>query len=189
MGTEPKKRVDIISFMAPINDNTISRLIDLTYTAHMEGSSEIHLYLSSIGGKLPPAFCAYDFFRSMSVPFCTHNVGTIESAALLLYLASDNRSATPHSKFLFYNFEWTFYRDHIRSPEIGEAYEALTLDTNTYSKIFTERTNGTFDIMACMNGPAKVLGPEEAFRAGIVTETKNSEPIIPELAKLWSIHN
>ncbi|MCC8116814.1 MAG: hypothetical protein LIP18_06635, partial [Planctomycetes bacterium] len=86
-------------------------------------------------------------------------------------------------------FEWTFYRDYIRYPEIVEAYESLTFDTNTYAKIFPARTNGTFDIMACMNGPAKVLSPEEAFRAGIVTESKNSEPIIPELAKLWSIHN
>ena len=175
--------------MAPINDNTVSRLIDLTYTAHAEGSSEVHLYLSSIGGKLHPAFTAYDFFRSLRLPFYTHNVGSIETAALLLYLASDCRSASPHSKFLFYSFEWTFYRDHIRYPEIIEAYESLKFDSETFAKIFNDRTNRSFNIDSCLNGPAQVLEPAAALQAGIVTEPDITAPAIPELAKLWSIHN
>lgn len=185
---EAEKRIDVISFMAPINDNTISRLVDLTYTAHAEGSSEIHLYISSVGGKLHPAFTAYDFFRSLRIPVCTHNVGLVESAALMLYLASDRRCVSPNSKFLFYNFEWTFYRDHIRFPEIIEAYESLKFDADHYTQIFNDRTHGSFDIRSCLTGPARVLGPEEAIKAGIVTIPEIAAPSIPELAKLWSIH-
>ena len=187
MEVEPK-RVDIISFMAPVNDNTVSRLIDLIYNAHAEGSSEVHLYLSSVGGKLHAAFAAYDFFRSLRLPFFTHNVGSIEAAAVLLYLASDCRAASPNAKFLFYNFEWTFYRDHIRFPEIIEAYESLKFDTERYAGIFGERTNGSFDIRGCLTGPAKVLNPTDALKAGLVTEPEITAPAIPELAKLWSIH-
>ena len=184
-----QKRIDIISFMAPVNDSTIGRLIDLTYTAHAEGSSQIHLYISSVGGKLHSALTAYHFFRALHIPFFTHNMSTIECPALLLYLASDNRSASPHAKFLFYAFEWTFYRDHIRYPEVIEAYESLKYDTEWYSEIFSERTGGSFDIKDCLTGPAKALGPDAAVEAGIVTDKKIAAPEIPELAKLWSIHN
>lgn len=182
-------RIDIISFMAPINDSSVSRLIDLTYTAHTEGSSAVHLYLSSSGGKLHPAFTAYHFFRSLRLPFYTHNIGCIETPAALLYLASDHRSASPNSKFLFYSFEWTFYRDHIRFPEIAEAYQALKFDADSYVDIFNNRTNKSFDMMGCLTGPPVVMGPRDALAAGIVTETDIAAPKVPELAKLWSIHN
>lgn len=184
-----QKRIDIITFMAPVNDGTVGRLIDLVFTAHAEGSSQIHLYISSVGGKLHPAFTAYHFFRTLHIPFFTHNIGTIECPALLLYLASDRRSASPHAKFHFYNFEWTFYRDHIRYPEVIEAYESLKYDTKNYADIFAERTNNTFDIMGCLTGPARALSPAEAIEAGIVTDAKIATPDMPELAKLWSIHN
>lgn len=186
---EAEKRIDIINFMAPMNDSTVGRLIDLTYTAHAEGSSEIHLRLSSTGGKLHSAFTAYHFFRSLCIPFFTHNVGTLETAAIITYLASDTRSAVPNAKFLIYNLEWTFYRDHIRYPEIIEAYLSLKFDTESYVEIFNERTNKSFDVRAPLTGPAQVLDGRAALAAGVVTDPDIAAPTIPELAKLWSIHN
>lgn len=186
---DAERRIDIISFMAPINDSTVGRLIDLTYTAHSEGSSEIHLYLSSTGGKIHAAFTAYHFLRALRIPFLTHNIGSLETAAILPYLASDTRSASPNAKFLVYNLEWTFYRDHIRYPEIIEACASLKFDTDNYAAIFNKRTNGTFDIRSPLTGPAQALDCQDALAAGIVTEPRIAAPGIPELAKLWSIHN
>jgi ATP-dependent protease ClpP protease subunit len=186
---EVEHRIDIISFMAPINDASVSRLIDLTYTAHSEGSSEVHLYISSVGGRLQPAFSAYHFFRSLRLPFYTYNIGSIETPAALLYLASDCRSAAPNSKFFFYSFEWTFYRDHIRFPEVAEAYESMKYDVDGYADIFNARTNGGFDIKNCLIGPPCVMDPKTALAAGIITEEEIAVPAVPELAKLWSIHS
>lgn len=187
--SEEQKRVDIINFLAPVNDHTISHLIDVTYTAHSEGSAEIHLYLSSVGGRLNPAFTAYNFFSSLHMPFYTHNMGCVETAALLLYLASPHRSASSTSKFFFYSFEWTFYRDHIRFPEIIEAYESLKFDADSYAAIFNARTNGSYDIKSCLTGPAQVLNAQQAIEAGIVTTQQITPAGIPELAKLWLIHS
>ena len=184
-----ENRIDIISFMAPVNDNTVSRLIELITTAHDEGSTEIHLYISSVGGKLHAAFTAYHFFRALHIPVFTHNVGTLENGAVLLYLASDNRGASPRSKFMFYTFEWTFYRDHIRFPEIVEAYESLKFDMDNYCELFDSRTNGTFPVRDSLTGPARVLDTRAALEAGIITDPVLRTPGIPELAKVWSIHN
>lgn len=186
---EAERRIDIVNFMAPINDNTVGRLIDLICTAHSEGSMEIHLYISSVGGKLHPAFSAHQFLRALHIPFYTHNVGTLENGGLLLYLASDQRGASPNAKFMVYNFEWTFYRDHIRFPEIVEAYESLKFDVESYTSIFKERTNGSFDIHSCLTGPACVMDNKAALDAGIITDPLIRTPGIPELAKIWSVHN
>lgn len=186
---DEQKRIDIINFLAPVNDHTISHLIDVAYTAHAEGSSEIHLYISSTGGRLNPAFTAYNFFRSLHMPFYTHNIGCVETAGLPLYLASNHRSTSQHSKFFFYGFEWTFYRDHIRFPEIIEAHSSLQYDAEHYEAIFKERTNGSFDIRSCLVGPAQALSPQQAIDAGIVTAQQLTPPEIPELAKLWLVHS
>lgn len=188
METDPR-RTDIINFMAPINDTTASRLIDITSTAHAEGTSQIHLLISSVGGLIRSAFTAYNFFRTIHIPFFTHNIGNIETAAALLFLSSDRRAASPCSKFLFHSLEWSFYRDHVKFAEVTEAYESLKFDIDRYSAIFAERTGGTYDIADCLTGTSRVLDPAKALEAGIVTNPVIAPPAIPELAKMWSIHN
>lgn len=185
---EPERRIDIISFIAPINDSTVARLVELTYNAHNEGSAEVHLYISSAAGKIQPAFTAFGFFRTLRLPFHTHNVGTVETAALPLFLASDCRAASPNAKFLIHGFEWTFYRDHIRFPEIAEAHESLKADNARYGRIFNERTNASLDIAKCLEGPPLCLDAGQALAHGIITEPAIADPAIPELAKLWTIH-
>ena len=188
MDGEPK-RIDVISMMASLTDHTVSRLIDLAYTAQEEGSSQLHLYISSLGGRMHLGFTTYNFFRALDIPVYTYNVGTIEGAALMLYLASDKRAAAPSSKFALSSFEWTFYRNTMYYPEIIEAYESLTHDVKCYTDIFKERTNGSFDIMASLRGLAKILDTSAALSVGLVTDTHIAPPAVPELAKLWPIHD
>lgn len=188
MENEPK-RMDIIVFMAPVNEHTISHLIDLIYTADGEGSAHIFLHLSSIGGKLHSAFTAYNYLRSLNVPFHTHNTGNIEGAALMLYLASDHRSVSPNSRFVLTNLDWRFGHDYVRFGELHEAYQSLKHDIKCYSDIFNERTNRSLDVEGCLTGAARVLDPEESLKAGIVTDPVIASPSVPELAKLWLIHS
>lgn len=185
---EEQKRIDIISFMAPINDHTISHLIDLTHTAQNEGSSELHLHISSTGGRLYPAFTAYNFLRTLRLPFHTHNIGSIEATALMLYLASDHRSAAPNSKFVLDNLEWTFPTVHARFAEVAEAYNHLSFDAACYSRIFAERAGTGYDIAGRLSGQIEVLTPEAAKEAGIVS-ADIATPSVPELARVWLVRN
>ncbi len=184
-----QKRVDVINFMAPLNDTTVCRLIDLTHTAQSEGSSEIHLFISSTGGRLHTAFTAYNFFQSLDIPFYTQNVGSVEAAALILYLASDNRSAAPNTKFSLSTFEWYFYRNTVPYCEVIEAYESLSLDVKRYAEIFRERAKSDADFESWLAGPAKVMDPQQALEAGIVTNPKIAFPQLSDLSKLWTIHD
>lgn len=188
MEFDEPKRIDIITFLAPISDHTISHLIDLTHTAQTEGSAEIHLHISSPGGRLYAAFTAYNFLRSLHLPFYTHNIGSIESTALMLYLASDCRSISPNCKFVLDNFEWTFPNVHVRLAELEEAHNLLSFDVQTYVRIFEERTAKGYDVAACLSGASVVMSPDDAAKAGIVNESVSS-PVIPELAKLWMVRN
>ncbi len=184
-----QKRVDIICFFSSLNDASVSRLIDITHTAQAEGAGEIHLLISSLGGRIQSAFTAYQFLHSIDAALFTHNVGTIEAAALLPFLASDRRFASPYSKFMLSSFTWTFHRDSVEFPEAIEAYHSLTHDLKWYVDIFQKRAGDSFAISECLSGPAQALDPEAALKAGIVTDLGRCPPSFPGLAKLWTIHN
>lgn len=188
MEVEPR-RIDVITFMAGFNDSTASRLIDLCYTCQEEGSSEIHIFMSSVGGRIQAALSAFNFLQLLTTPIYTCNIGTVDSTSLIVFLASDRRLALAYSKFVLSTFEWTFYRNTAYFPEIIEAYESLERDRRSLVEVFDRKTRQTVDLDACLTGAARVLDPVAAAEAGIVTGGVLARPPIPELAKMWTVHD
>jgi ATP-dependent protease ClpP protease subunit len=74
---------------------TVQQAIDLKAT-------KITLCLSSPGGVPDQAFYAYEVLvaQSSQVELVTHNLGTVQSAAMILFLAGTKRYAVPNATFL-----------------------------------------------------------------------------------------
>ena len=79
-----------------------------------------------------------DHLRSLGIPLVSHNMGNVESSAVLLYLAADTRFAAPYSRFLLHNFHWTFSTESVRKPVISEILDSLDFDSARYRDIFNE---------------------------------------------------
>lgn len=73
--------------------------------------------------------------------------------------------------------------------EIIEAYESLSLDVKRYAEIYRERVKSDVNLENDLAGPAKVMDPQQALEAGIVTNSKIAFPVLSDLAKLWTIHD
>ena len=95
---------DVVNFVSGINPKSIAALIEITGKARNNMSNKIILNISSPGRDLPSAFAAYYHLRSLGISLVSHNMGNIESSAVLLYLAADTRLAAPHSRFLLHPF-------------------------------------------------------------------------------------
>lgn len=142
-----------------------------------------------MGGRIHAGFTAYNFLNLLTTPIITYNIGTIDCSSLALYLMSDHRYVCERCKFILATFEWTFYRNTMYFPEIIEAYENLDLDRCFLAEIFQEKTDGSIDLTACLRGSTKILDGEAATAAGIATCTSGAKPAVPELAKMWVIHD
>ena len=100
----------VIHFLGPVNVISIQNLrnIILQSINGQKPASEIELLISSEGGDLNSGFTAYNFIRSIQIPITCINIGTVESMAVILYLAGDQRLAVQHSRFLLHSLHWGF---------------------------------------------------------------------------------
>lgn len=184
--TNNGKRIDAITYFGDVNELMVGLLINFTLQAKVAGSSEIHLHISSGGGSLHAGFAAYHHLRSLNIPIITHNIGNVESSAILLFLAADVRRASPHSTFLLHDFHWGYPAGQVRAGVLREHLQTLDFDSNRYAEIFDERTQKGFDIRSCLSVRAERVNASSAANIGITTEPA-TDPTFPTDAVLWWI--
>ncbi len=112
----------IIHFYGPINAISILELNNtILNPVYQCGAKHITLSLSSNGGDLVSGFTAYNLIRSLPVEVTTINMGSVESIAMMIYLAGNKRLCHPNSRFLIHSFNWSADPgavDYIRFPNV-----------------------------------------------------------------------
>lgn len=178
-----------IHFFGAVTSASFQRFRNLALNAITnENATEIIVPMSSEGGNLNSGFTAYNFIRSLPVPVTCINMGTVESIAVMMYLAADTRLAVEHSRFLLHEFHWTFGDRPVDASRVAEHSASLAFDAERYAAIFEERTKpvqGGVDIRKCLNGGVHILNPEKAEEVGVTTA-----PAIPatEAMKMVDAH-
>lgn len=164
----------IVHFIGPINHNTACTIRNLCLQAVQSGASSIELHLSSEGGNMTAGFALYFFLKSLPVPLITHNVGSIESIAVVIFLAGQKRYAYPGTRFLVHPLNWGFGNlvaaDHAR---VTEWRECLDFDAERYASIFEEATRDAAEpdyIRTHLFGSARLFDANQAVKAGIIHE-------------------
>ena len=180
-----RDRVDVITYYGEINDIGAGHIIDFSTQAKLAGSSAISLHISSPGGSLSSVFAAYYHLRALGVPLITHNLGNVDSAAIVLFLAADTRRAAPFTTFLIHECTISFAGD-VGVDRLRETLKTLEFDSNRYAEVFDERTQKGFDVRACLSGAADRMSANDAMGVGLLTEPP-IEPAIPAKAFLWTI--
>jgi ATP-dependent Clp protease, protease subunit len=65
----------------------------------------LYLSISSPGGEVAAGIALYNFLRALPVRVVTHNIGSIDSIAVVVFLAGERRYATPTATFLFHGVQ------------------------------------------------------------------------------------
>jgi ATP-dependent Clp protease protease subunit len=158
----------IVHFIGPINHNAVCTIRNLCLQALQSGASEIELHMSTEGGNMTAGFALYFFLKSLPLPLTTHNIGSIESVGVVIFLAGHKRYACPGTRFLVHPLHWGFGNlvaaDHSR---VSEWRDCLDFDAERYARIFEEAT-GAGDIRANLTGNARIYDADQALEAGII---------------------
>ena len=162
----------IVHFIGPINHSSASMVRNLCLQALQAGATEIELHMSSEGGNMTAGFALYFFLKSLPVPLTTYNIGSVESVAVVIFLAGQRRYACPGTRFLIHPLHWGFgslaAADHAR---VSEWRDCLDFDAERYAGVVLEATTAAgipTDIHANLYGNARSVDAGEALKAGIV---------------------
>ncbi len=164
----------IVHFIGPINHIAVCSIRNLCLKALENGATEIELHMSTEGGNMTAGFALYFFLKSLPVPLSTHNIGSVESIGVVIYLAGSKRYACPGTRFLVHPLHWGFGNlvaaDHSR---VSEWRECLDFDAERYVAIYEEATAGAGepdDIRTHLFGNARIFDADQAVAAGISHE-------------------
>ena len=137
---QPQLRHYFIGFNFFIDRIAIMKLIAAVNTFRPNAHS-ITLCLSSNGGYTEQAFYAYEVLRALPVRIHTINLGIVHSAANIIFMAGENRIATPEAYFLFHQTKFSPAAGGNYAPaDLAFTSASVRLDDAGTAQIIAERT-------------------------------------------------
>jgi ATP-dependent protease ClpP protease subunit len=122
-GTQPPIPKDYyLGFNFVLDRQSIANLVALAQQAVSLRAKSVTVCITSGGGAPDQALYAYEILRSLPIPVHTHAIGTIQSAAVTLFMCGKRRTASPGTNFLFHETVFTGAGPPLRFDDlIGQA--------------------------------------------------------------------
>ncbi len=103
-------------------------------------AEEFIVHIHSVGGDVYEGLAIYDFLNSLDKKVTTVNEGLTASIATVIYLAGEERQATPNSQLFIHN-AWTMTVGD--ADELAKQSEGLRKYNELISDIYVSKTNLT----------------------------------------------
>lgn len=177
-----------IKFYAQVDTNSVNLLMQTVENKLNEGVKRFVILISSVGGNVFHGISAYNFLKGIPAEVITHNFGSVDSVANVLYCAGSKRYCVPHARFLLHGVVAGFPQGAgLEEKQLVERLKGLQMDTeniagviaNTIGKTEAEIKNAMID--------RTTLSPEDAQTYGLVHEIK--EDLIESGSQFITITN
>lgn len=173
-----------VSFSGKLNLDSTEALIGAAAELCGEGVTELVLCVSCFGGNFDRAVSLYNTLRALPLKLVTHNVGNVGSAAIVLFLAGEERYACPQTVFFFHPSSVSLEGSFEPQELARERVELLESDARE-REIIAQRTRlGAREIRALVNG-SRTIGAERALDAGLIDAIRELQ--IPRGARLVKV--
>jgi ATP-dependent protease ClpP protease subunit len=130
-----------LSYVGKVQPPGIDALLALCTTLAKDGVETVHLALSSSGGSVTPTIAAYNLLRGLPFRLTTHNVGSVDSMGNVLFLAGDERYASPHTSFMFHGVGFSVGNaTRFEMKNLREKIDSVEADQRKIAGILRERT-------------------------------------------------
>jgi ATP-dependent Clp protease, protease subunit len=173
MMLEPSRQVDhwVIGFNWLIDRKATQALLTAVHQAVDLKARKITLCLSSPGGAPDQAFYAYEILVALQsqVELITHNVSTVQSAAMMLFLAGSKRYAVPNSTFLVHKTTHDT-GGSVTVDHVTKGIESIKADDQAAMAILAARTGTDLRTVRTWFAGQKLRDTNFAQRASIISE-------------------
>lgn len=159
-----------LNFMGRINSENVKSVQDLI-KGQTNPIESLIVNISSDGGEVTYGIALYNYLKSMPFPVYTHNLGDVSSAAVLLYLAGEIRTAAPNSRFMIHPLTIELNGNFV-CHQVEEHLQILSINIQNYASIVRKETNSLnskADIETFLRSKSLVLDSTHAQEYGIIT--------------------
>ena len=129
-------------------------------------AEEFIVHIHSVGGDVYEGLAIYDFLNSLDKKVTTVNEGLTASIATVVYLAGDERQATPNSQLFIHN-AWTMTVGD--ADELAKQSEGLRKYNELISDIYVSKTNLTKEESLSLMKVETEFNSDEQIEKGFAT--------------------
>jgi len=162
-----------VSFVAAINDQSVTTLIRTMSELVNQGASEIHLLFSSGGGSVGLGFALYNTLNALPIKLVTYNVGNVDSIANVVFLSGEERYAASSATFMFHGVTWGA-PNPITGQQAREAVANIGADEARIAAVIAERTNLPQSDVELFFREAATKDAQYALEHGFIQEIRNA---------------
>lgn len=164
----------VIKFFAPVIDTTINALMSAIDGKLKQRVANFVILISSPGGSVFYGLSGYNYLKGLPAKITTHNFGSVDSIAVLLYCGGSERLSVPQARFLLHGVSSQFQQAiSLEEKQLEERLKSLKIDIENIAKVIAENTGkGVQEVTDAML-ERTTLNPEEAKSWGLVHEIKS----------------
>lgn len=158
-----------------VDDTMASIILRGLIRMNSQSSEPIDLYLASYGGDVYAAMSIFDAIRASKAPVRIHGNGKLMSAGFMIFLAADQRDASPNTTFMFHSISYGS-EGKVRDQEVSVT-EAKRLN-NIFLDILQQRTKQTKKYWyRKINGADFFLDVAQAKECGVIPVPKATKKV------------
>ena len=101
-----QNKTTYIRFFGGIDIKTITKLTQLVEEQLRNGVDRFVLLMSSPGGGVFAGLTGYSYLKGIPAEVVTHNCGSVDSIAAVLYCSGSHRLCVPHARFLLHGISY-----------------------------------------------------------------------------------
>lgn len=178
-----------ISFSAEINPSTTEILINIMAECSNRNVQKVYLLFSTSGGSVMNGINLYNVLKGMPFELIIHNVGNIDSIGNAVFLASEQRYASPEATFMFHGVGFDSQpQERLEQKNLEEKLNNVLSDQRRIGSIIARHTNLNINQIATLFKQAQTKDVKYALDRGIIQDIREVQlttgcPIISPIFK------
>ncbi len=166
-----EKKTCYINFFARIDQGSIAALMRAVQDRLRKGVGRFVILISSPGGQVAAGLSGYNFLRGIPAVVETHNYGSVDSVAIVLFCAGTRRKCVPNARFFLHGVGFDMPQGaRFETKQLEEKMKGLRIDIENLARVIAENCNKDAREVEQDMLKVKELNPAQARDYGLVHE-------------------
>ncbi|MFQ6093374.1 MAG: ClpP family protease [bacterium] len=163
-----------IRFFASVSPKTADSLMRVIDAKLKEGAERFVILISSGGGNVFSGITLYNYLRGIPAQVETHNFGSVDSVAVVLFCAGSKRFCVPHARFLLHGIGFDVKKPTRFDEKIlDERLKGIRIDRQNIARVIAENSSKSVEEVERDMFTGITLNPEQAKEYGLVHEIRS----------------
>ncbi len=159
-----------IDVSVPITAASMKAFTDCIVDKVPDGTKVLHLLLNSPGGSVPVALGVANFLEGLPCKVVTYNMSRVDSAAILLYAAGEERVCLPEARFFAHSIQIELSGQYSLTS-LGNEYKNLRNDFKNVVSYLSNKTGIRSSVWRrYMSDAGHLFSAEEALKRGLASK-------------------